>query len=111
MKAEGILYLDQSLSTNQRRQPLVFCFTFAPGVEQQEDVVGRVVFGDAHAVAAVGFHREPIPADGGRGRRVHRQHYLFVHLFDHGGLPAVVSQLLHQRDDHMGSLRHGGQLP
>lgn len=81
------------------------CFpTTAPGVEQYIDVVGWIVRGDELAACATGFHYELISANHGRGRRVHGQLESVAALFHHGGLPAIILQVLHQGDDDMGSL-------
>jgi len=79
-------------------------FTFAPGVEQQVDVVGRVAHGDALAAGVVRLHRELVAADGGGGGGVHRQQQPAAVPPHHGGRPAVVLQLVHQGDDDVSSL-------
>ena len=85
--------------------------TFTPGVEQHVDVVSGVVCGDELAVCAVRLHRELVSADDRRGWRINRQLYLSVVLFHNSSLPAAVLQVLHKRDDDMGSLRHRRQRP
>lgn len=86
-------------------------FTFAPGIEQYVHVIRRIMCGNSMAAHAGGFHRELISADGGRGRRVHRQLNPVAFLLHRGSLPSPAHQALHQRDVDLGPLCHGWQRP
>lgn len=87
-----------------------FC-TFTPGVEQHVDVICRVVGGNSPTVWAVRFHCELITANDGCGWRIHGELSSVVDLFHNSSLPTIVLQVVHQRDDDMGSLWHCRQRP
>lgn len=56
-----------------------------------------------------GHHGEPIEADHSVGRRVYGQLDLAAVLLRDLGLPALVLQVLHQRNDNMSPFGHFGQ--
>lgn len=87
-----------------------FC-TFAPGVEQHVDVISWVMCGNGLAGCATCFHRELISANDGCGWRIHWQLDSVAVLFHNSSLPTIILQVLHQRDDDMGSLWHCWQWP
>lgn len=83
--------------------------TFAPRVEEHEDVLVAVVNGCCLALCGASRHREPIQATHGTGWRVDGQLDFVAILFHDLGLPAFILQGIHPWNDDMSAFGHHGQ--
>lgn len=86
-------------------QPL----TFTPRVEEDDDVLAGVVNCWLLVLRRLSRDSEAEQADHSGGRGVHGQLDLVAGLLCDLGLPAIVLQVLHQRNDDVGSFGHDRQ--